>query len=121
MIDKKTLVLVASPKPYRYAYKAVEMLLDNAISVVAYGRRPGKIRGLDFITELSPVDDLHTISLYLNPMNQVPFYDYIASLNPKRVIFNPGTENKELQNMLDTLKIEWEESCTLVLLTTKQY
>ena len=121
MIDKKTLVLVASPKPERYAYKAVALLLDNNVDVVAFRRRPGRIRELEFTTDLSSIHNIHTVTLYLNPMNQVPYYDYIVNLNPRRVIFNPGTENKELQHLLDLQSIEWEEACTLVLLTTKQY
>lgn len=121
MIDKRTLVLVASPKPERYAYKAVALLMDNGVDVIAFRRRPGKVRDLDFTTDLSSIQNIHTVTLYLNPQNQVPYYDYIASLNPQRVIFNPGTENKELQDLLDSHRIGWEEACTLVLLTTKQY
>lgn len=119
--SKKTLVLIASPKPERYAYKAVKMLLENDHQVVAIGRREGAIDELKFLTGKPLVESVHTLTLYLNPLNQKDFYQYILALAPKRVIFNPGTENKELQQMLDLNKIQWEEACTLVLLSTGQF
>jgi len=119
--SKKTLVLIASPKPERYAYKAVKMLVYYGHNVVPIGRREGEIDGLKFLTGKPLVDGIHTLTLYLNPFNQKDFYQYILALAPKRVIFNPGTENKELQQMLDLNKIQWEEACTLVLLSTGQF
>lgn len=121
MLDKLTMVLIASPKEDRYSNKAVVSLIENSVPVLPFGRRPGQISGVAIETERIHFNDIHTISLYLNPFNQVPFYDYIASLKPKRVIFNPGTENKELQDLLDSHSIYWEEACTLVMLATKQY
>ncbi len=119
--EKVTMVLVASDKPDRYSYKAVNMLLENSVPVVAISRRPGKIGDTVFIQGRPVIKAIHTLTLYLNPRNQKDFYDYILDTKPQRVIFNPGTENSELQDMLDKEDIGWEEACTLVLLTTKQF
>lgn len=67
------------------------------------------------------MDDIDTVTLYLNPANQVPYYDYIISLKPKRIIFNPGTENDELESLANKNGIQTMEACTLVLLSTSQY
>ena len=119
--DKKTLVLVASAKPDRYSNKAVKLLMENDVPTIALSRRNGAIDDLEFLVGKPIVEGVHTITLYLNPYNQQEFYSYILSLNPKRVLFNPGTENPELQVLLDQDKIHWEEACTLVLLRTNQY
>lgn len=119
--DKRTLVLIASPKEDRYSNKAVKLLRENRVPVVAIGRRSGSIGDVEFLVGKPLVQNLHTITLYLNPLNQKPFYDYIISLSPQRVVFNPGTENVELQTALTNNNIFWEEACTLVLLRTNQY
>ena len=115
------MVLIASDKPHRYSNLALNKLMDHQVPVVAIGRRESEVRGLTFLTGQPHFDDIHTLTLYLNPVNQLPFYDYILNIKPKRVIFNPGTENRELQGMLDEHSISWEESCTLVLLSTDQF
>ncbi len=116
-----TLVMGASENVQRYANMAVRKLLNHDKKVRAFGIRGGEINGIQI--EKLPVyyDDVDTVTLYLNPTNQKPFYDYILSLNPRRVIFNPGTENPEFQRMLRDKGIEFEEACTLVLLSTNQY
>ena len=119
--DKKTLVLVASVKPDRYSNKAVKLLMENDVPTIALSRRNGAIDDLEFLVGKPIVEGVHTITLYLNPYNQQEFYSYILSLNPKRVLFNPGTEKPQLQVLLDQDKIHWEEACTLVLLRTNQY
>lgn len=119
--NKKTLVLVASPKPDRYSNKAVKLLMENAVPTIAISRRKGAIGDLDFLVGKPLIDGIHSVTLYLNPINQKEFYSYIISLKPKRVIFNPGTENPELQDLLDQNAIYWEEACTLVMLRTNQY
>lgn len=118
---KKTLVLGASENPSRYSYLAVNRLLQHHHPVVAIGRRKGKVQDLDIITEHPQMDDIDTVTLYLNPGNQKPYYDYIFSLHPKRIIFNPGTENPELEKMAKEKGIEPIEACTLVMLSTGQY
>jgi hypothetical protein len=65
--------------------------------------------------------DIHTLTLYIGPQRQGPYYDTILGLSPKRVIFNPGTENPELYDLLKKEGIEVEVACTLVLLGTGQY
>jgi len=115
------MVLIASEKEDRYSNKAVKSLLENSVPVVAVSRKPGSIGDLTFLTGKPLVDGIDTLTLYLNPFNQKSFYSYILELNPRRVIFNPGTENPVLQNLLDEQDIEWEEACTLVMLATNQF
>jgi predicted CoA-binding protein len=121
LTNKKTVVLITSPKTDRYSNRAVHMLLENDIPVIPIGYKSGTVNGTTIIPGQPEITDLHTLSLYLNPKNQEFFYDYILKLNPQRVIFNPGTENTDLQELLNTKNIFWEEACTLVLLTTGQY
>jgi hypothetical protein len=97
------------------------MLLENDVPVFPIGYKEGNVNGVRIIQGQPEINDLHTLSLYLNPKNQEFFYQYILSLKPQRVIFNPGTENTILQEMLDAKNIFWEEACTLVLLTTGQF
>ncbi len=120
-MNKKTLVLGASLKPNRYSNYAVQRLVANNVEVVAFGLRKGNIAGVEVDTELLPYTAIDTVTLYLNPKRQQAYYDYIVSLNPKRVIFNPGTENPEFYNILKENNIEFEAACTLVLLSTNQY
>ncbi|MBC8757505.1 CoA-binding protein [Kordia sp. YSTF-M3] len=117
----KTLVLGASMKVHRFSYKAVQKLAANNHEVVAYGLKEGEISGITIDTELLPYEDIHTITLYLNSSIQVDFYDYIISLQPKRVIFNPGTENPKFYKLLEEKNIAHEVACTLVLLASNQY
>lgn len=121
MQTKKTLVLGASENPARYGNIAVNRLTQHNHPVVAIGKRKGSVAGVEIITEQPAIDDIDTVTLYLNPTNQKPYYDYILSLKPKRVIFNPGTENDELEDMLLKEGIQPIEACTLVMLGTGQY
>ena len=120
-MNKKTVVLGASPNPSRYSYLAVNRLLAHGHSIIAIGRRKGKINNADIITETPEIDNVDTITLYLNPQNQKQYYDYILSLHPKRIIFNPGAENDELATLAVKNNIQPMEACTLVLLSTNQY
>lgn len=120
-MNKKTLVIGASLKPERYSNKAINKLVAYKQEVVAFGLREGTVAGVKIDTNLHGYKDVHTVTLYLNPERQKSYYDYIISLNPKRIIFNPGTENPTFQNMLKQEQIPFEESCTLVLLSTDQY
>jgi uncharacterized protein len=117
----KTLVLGASTKPERYSFIAISRLLQYDHEVIAIGLRKESVFGVQFETGFPEFKDVHTITLYLNPQRQKEYYDYIVSLNPKRVIFNPGTENPELYALLAQHNIEAEVACTLVLLSTHQY
>ena len=120
-MSKKTLVVGASLKPQRYSNLAIHRLVAYNHEVVAFGLKQGDVAGINIDTYLMPYKDIHTVTLYLNPERQKAFYDYIMSLNPKRIIFNPGTENPEFQNILKQQGIYFEEACTLVLLSTNQY
>ena len=91
------------------------------MDVVAFGLKKGIVEGIEIDTELLPYENVHTVTLYLNPERQKSYYDYIVSLNPERVIFNPGTENPEFYEILKSNTIDFEVACTLVLLTTNQY
>lgn len=118
---KPTLVIGASENPERYSYKAINMLLDHHHTVYGYGNKAGRIRDVEFITEKLPIA-IHTISLYVGAKNQdEDLKNYIYSLHPKRVIFNPGTENPIFEKELNGKGISTEEACTLVLLQTGQY
>ena len=121
MENKKTLVLGASQNPARYSYLAVNKLARHQHPVIAIGRRKGKAGDVEIDTEQKPMTDIDTVTLYLNPQNQKQYYDYIISLKPKRIIFNPGTENPELYKLAKENNIQVMEACTLVLLSTGQY
>ena len=121
MKNFKTLVLGASLKEDRYSNKAVRKLVNNNIETVAFGLKAGEISGIEINTQLKAFDKIHTVTLYLNPKRQEQYYDYIVSLNPKRVIFNPGTENTTFQNLLSENGIAFEEACTLVMLSIGNY
>ena len=118
---KKTLVLGASLKPNRYSNIAIHRLVNYNQDVIAIGLRTGEVSGVKIETDLEEFEDVDTVTLYLNPANQKQYYDYIVRLNPKRVIFNPGTENKEFYKILKQANIKAEVACTLVLLSTNQY
>jgi hypothetical protein len=118
---KKTAVLITSPKSDRYSNRAVRMLIEHNVPVIPVGYKEGEVEGVKIIIGQPPIEGLHTLSIYLNPRNQELFHEYILKLNPKRVIFNPGTENPILQDKLDNTHIFWEEACTLVLLSTGQF
>lgn len=118
---KKTLVLGATDNPAKYAYLATERLLNHEHEVVPVGRKESEVLGLKIMTGQPAVENIDTVTLYLNPVNQQPYYDYILSLKPKRIIFNPGTENPELEKMAKEKGIQALEACTLVMLSTNQF
>ncbi len=121
IMSNKTLVFGASLNPERYANIAVHRLVNNGHEVVAFGLKKGVVAGVVIDTELLHYKDIDTVTLYLNPKNQMPYYDYLIGLQPKRIIFNPGTENPEFYNLLKQNAIDFEVACTLVLLGTNQY
>jgi len=121
MKNKKTLVLGATTKPERYAFKAVTMLVEHGHSVLAIGQNAGEVAGIKIQTKAIPLKNIDTVTLYLNPLRQREYYNYIIETQPKRVIFNPGTENPEFYQLLKSNGIAVEVACTLVLLATNQY
>ena len=118
---KRTVVIGASTNPQRYAYKATVSLKEKGFEVYPVGLREGVIEGIDILTDNPEIVQVDTVTLYLGAARQPPLYDYILSLKPKRLIFNPGTENAELASMASKKGISVEQSCTLVLLQTGQY
>ncbi len=120
-MSKKTLVIGASLKAERYSNIAIHRLRSFNIETIAIGLREGLVDDVSIHKEPLPFKDIHTVTLYLNPTRQPQYYDYIISLKPQRVIFNPGTENPEFYKMLEEVNIESEVACTLVLLGTGQY
>ena len=121
MVKFKTLVIGASINPERYAHKAIHLLLKHEIEVVPMGIRPGLVANLSIVSPFIAQVNIHTITLYLGASKQEPYYDFILKINPKRVLFNPGTENPKLAKLLNGKGILWENACTLVLLSTNQY
>jgi len=118
---KKTLIIGASSNQERYSYLAAERLLTHGHDIELIGKRPDVIFNKTIETQKIPFTDIDTVTLYLSAKFQTEYYDYILSLHPKRVIFNPGTENPELELLLNNNNIQTEEACTLVLLGTGQY
>lgn len=121
MTEKLTLVLGASENPARYSNLAIKKLNTHHQPVVAIGKRKGKVGSILIETEKKPWKDIDTITLYLNPFHQKEYYDYIISLYPKRIIFNPGAENDELEELANSNGIKTMQACTLVMLNTGQY
>jgi predicted CoA-binding protein len=120
-MSKNTAVIGASPKPERYAYLATQRLKRFGHKVYPVGIHEGKIDGEVILTNKPQLKDIHTVTLYVGPQNQHAWTDYILSLNPKRIIFNPGTENQEFQNAATAKGIECVEGCTLVMLSIGAY
>lgn len=118
---KKTLVLGASDNPSRYSYLALHRLQGHGHPVVAIGKKTALVAGIPIDKEKKDFDNVDTVTLYLNPMHQKQYYDYIISLKPKRIIFNPGAENDELSALAIKNGIKPMEARTLVLLATGQY
>ncbi|MBM1106351.1 CoA-binding protein [Aurantibacter crassamenti] len=118
---KKTLVFGASLKTDRYSNLAVNKLVGHNIDTEAFGFKAGQIGSVQIKTNLSDFQNIHTVTLYINSSRQPEYYGGLLKLKPKRVIFNPGTENPEFYKILENNGIEVEVACTLVLLATKQY
>lgn len=119
--NKKTLLLGASIKPEKYACKAIAMLASKGNTVIAIGQNVGEVAGVKIYTKAIPLSKINTVTLYLNAARQREYYNYIIDAKPKRVIFNPGTENPEFYQLLALNNIKVEVACTLVLLATNQY
>lgn len=121
MQEKKTLVLGASDNPSRYSYLAIQRLRGHGHPVVALGRKSSKVADVLIETEKKEFKNIDTVTLYLNPLHQQEYYNYILSLKPARIIFNPGAENDELKELAQKNGIAALEACTLVMLSTNQY
>lgn len=119
----KTVIVGATPNPSRYAFIAAEMLTEYDHEIVPIGIKKGELFGAEIlnIRQKPVIDNVDTITMYIGPRHQPEWYDYLLSLKPKRIIFNPGTENSAFVKMIEEKNIEPVEACTLVLLRTNQY
>lgn len=120
-MEKPTLVVGASTNTRRYSYKAIKLLTVRNYDVYAIGRREGNAHGIPIHRPFPSLPAIHTITMYVGKKNQPFYYDYILNLNPKRVIFNPGSENKELEKMLEEKGTEVIHDCTLMMLLHGSY
>ncbi len=118
---KKTLILGASTNPARFSYKAALDLLDLGHPIVLLSRKKGEIRGHQLEPKAKFFPDIDTVTMYLSAHNQLEYYQYLIALEPKRVIFNPGSENPALCQLLEKHDIQWDNACTLVLLSLGNY
>jgi uncharacterized protein len=120
---KKTLVVGATANPGRYAFMAASMLNEYGHEIVPIGIKKETVLGKEILNlrEKPTVTDIDTITLYIGPHNQPEWYEYLLSLKPKRIIFNPGTENDAFEKMAEDQNIEVVEGCTLVMLRSGQY
>lgn len=118
---KKTLIIGASTDPSRYSYLAADRLVSHKHEIELLGVKEGIVAGKEINTEKAKFEDIDTVTLYVNPQRQSEYFDYVAELKPRRVIFNPGTENPTFESFLTEKGIEPIEACTLVMLTTGQY
>ena len=121
MPDITTVVLGASTNPARYAFLATQRLQEYGFTAIPIGIKEGKIGEIDIVMGRPDLENIHTVTLYLNPMRQKEYYDYILGLQPKRIIFNPGTENSELMELAKQHNVETIEACTLVMLSIGNY
>ncbi len=123
MRDKKTLVIGGSENPARYSNMAIRSLRRNGVEVMSFAKRMGKVVDVDVDIEIEfpEKNDIHTVTMYVGAQRQSEYYSRIIELNPKRVIFNPGTENDEFTEMLENKGVEAIVACTLVMLSTGQY
>jgi predicted CoA-binding protein len=120
-MSKKTLVIGGSENPERYSNMAIKKLRLHGHDVLSIGAKKGSVGDVNIQLEKTNFSDIHTVTLYIGPKNQPEYFDYVISLKPKRVIFNPGTDNNEFEKLLAENNIAFEEACTLVLLSIDQY
>lgn len=120
-MPKKTLILGASDNPARYSYLALRRLRAHGHPVLAVGKKSGRVDDVAILTEPPSDLDVDTVTLYLNPSNQQAYLDYLLTLKPNRIIFNPGAENPQLERVAADSGITVMEACTLVLLSTGQF
>jgi predicted CoA-binding protein len=115
-MKKKTIVIGGSIKPERYSNKAIKKLLNYGHPVDSIGLREAKVDSVNIQIGKPTVTDIHTVTMYIGAKKQPKYYDYILSLSPSRIIFNPGTENNEFASLAEKEGIEVTKNCTLVML-----
>lgn len=120
-MKQQTLVIGASTNPERYSNKAIKLLRQKDFTVIAFGPKSGMVDDVEIHTRWDDRWEIDTVTLYINPEKQLEYYDLILALAPRRVLFNPGTENALFQHKLQLAGIETENVCTLILLSIGQY
>lgn len=120
-MNKPTLIVGASPNPSRYSYLATLKVAEYGHTVYPMGIRIGRIGSMEIMTERRNIDNIHTVTMYVGADRQKEWEDYILEIKPKRIIFNPGTDNNELWKKAQALGIECVDGCTLVMLSTGQF
>lgn len=120
-MNKKTIVIGASTNPQRYSYKATLKLIEHNHEVIPVGIKKGSIHEVEILHDFPKVLNVHTVAMYIGHQNQPQYYNYILNLKPKRIIFNPGTENEEFEIMAQNQDIEVVRGCVLVMLSIKLY
>ncbi len=121
-INALTVVIGASESPSRYSNKAILALRNHNLPVMAIGKRPGMVADIEIQTGKPAAErSVDTITLYLSEENQEDMIDYILSLKPRRIIFNPGAENEHFATLARKKGVNIVEACTLVMLSTGQY
>lgn len=120
---KKTLIVGATENPTRYAFIAASMFEERGMDFIPIGIKKGKVYGRDILDlrQKPALQGIHTITLYIGPTNQEEWIDYLISLNPRRIIFNPGTENPVFFRKAQEEGIEALYACNLVMLSTGQF
>ncbi|THB73790.1 MAG: CoA-binding protein [Gammaproteobacteria bacterium] len=123
MTDKQTVVILgASDNPERYSHRAQLLLQDHGHEVILVSPKVKEVNGTLVLPNLGPIKEhVHTLTMYVSAKISSNMIEEIVALSPERVIFNPGTENPELENALNDNGIDFEEACTLVLLNTGQF
>ena len=119
----KTAIIGATNNPSRYAFFAAQNLKAHGHEFVPIGIKKGDVLGEQIvnINDKPGIKDVDTITMYIGPQRQPPWYEYILSLKPRRIIFNPGSENPEFAQLAKSKGVEVIEACTLVMLRTGQY
>ncbi len=115
---KKTVVIGASSNPSRYSHTAVLQLTGINVPVIPIGIKNEMIGNIEILTGFPEIENVHTVTMYVGPKKQPQYYDYILNrLKPKRIIFNPGTENKEFEELAIENNIKVMNYCTLIMIS----
>jgi predicted CoA-binding protein len=120
-MERTTVVMGAVPEPLRYAAMAVERLLNAGHHVVPVGLRGGETHGLSILADVPSSTAVDTVTLYVAPLRLRPHHDRVLGWRPRRVVFNPGTEDSAFEQRLREAGVEVVVGCTLVMLATGQY
>ncbi len=117
----KVVIIGASDNPDRYSYKAAKALLDKGFEIVLVGLKKKSVLNHEILIDIPDNLEGNVVTLYVGPQNQEPYFNALLAASPRKVIFNPGTENEKLQSLLNENNIPWEEACTLVKLSLNQF